>query len=292
MIISVTAWADVFARTLTASSCVQATGWELSPATDDHLGYPGSYGMGLAVVLAPELTRSSVMEALWKRRAYGVTGDRIELDFRVNGRMMGNEIPFDSKREIYVDVVGWDTVDTIEVLKNNQVIHREHPADKLSADMFSNPVLGRIEFGWGPWASLGMARVCDWRFDLELDGAKIVDIQPCFQSGPYEEEKRNRIENAGESGFSVKSYTSRRQAFIERPTNAVALKMTGNSDSVMRIKVNEPSVQVVEKSLGELVSGNEVLFTGPFPDESLIAHSLVAEPNYRHAFSFYGHSRE
>ena len=54
-------------------------------STDDHLGYPGAYREGLAAVLATELTREGIFDALRSRRTYGVTGDRIQMDFRLNG---------------------------------------------------------------------------------------------------------------------------------------------------------------------------------------------------------------
>jgi hypothetical protein len=52
-------------------------------STDDHLGYPGAYGEGLAAVYADSLTRESIMEALRARRTYAVNGDRIRLDFKL-----------------------------------------------------------------------------------------------------------------------------------------------------------------------------------------------------------------
>ena len=46
-------------------------------STDHHAGFPGSYGDGMAAVLAEEKTRESIWEAIKARRTYAVTGDRI-----------------------------------------------------------------------------------------------------------------------------------------------------------------------------------------------------------------------
>jgi hypothetical protein len=120
-------------------------------STDDHLGYPGGYGEGLAALFAPDLSRKSIMEALWDRRTYAVTGDRIALRFTLNGKLMGRELPYTRERAIRVSVSGWDQVDRIEVLKNNRVIHREFPVDReTSAASWSKPVLARFEYGRGP----------------------------------------------------------------------------------------------------------------------------------------------
>ena len=42
-------------------------------------------------MIAPELTREAIIQALRERRCYATTGARIVLDFRVNGHGMGEE---------------------------------------------------------------------------------------------------------------------------------------------------------------------------------------------------------
>ena len=46
---------------------------------------------GLTAVIAPELTREAIIQALRERRCYATTGARMVLDFRVNGHGMGEE---------------------------------------------------------------------------------------------------------------------------------------------------------------------------------------------------------
>ncbi|MHC4433591.1 MAG: DUF3604 domain-containing protein, partial [Planctomycetota bacterium] len=99
-------------------------------STDDHLGFPGAYREGLAAVLAPELTREAIFDALRDRRTYAVTGDRIAVDFRLNGQLMGRELPYTRGRELAVTVTGWDQIDRVEILKNNRVLHRDFPMDR------------------------------------------------------------------------------------------------------------------------------------------------------------------
>ncbi len=249
-------------------------------STDDHLGHPGAYGEGLAVVLAPELTRSALFGSLDKRLCYGVTGDRIRVNFAVNGQAMGSELPFTDQRRIAVEVEGWDTVEKVEIIKNNQVIHREHPVDSApGANPFARPVVVRLEYGWGPWASLGIPRICDWKIDTKVEGGKILELMPGFQSGPLDEDRRNRIEGSTAGGFELTSYTSRLDAFAERPTNLVALRIAGGPETRITLNVTQPTAMTVSKTLAELLASNEVAFTGPFPDESIILHRPVAEAN-------------
>ncbi|MEE8117568.1 MAG: DUF3604 domain-containing protein, partial [Gemmatimonadales bacterium] len=152
----------------------------LIASTDDHLGYPGAYREGLAAVKATELTRSAILEAIRKRRTYAVSGDRIQLDFWLNGRMMGEEMPYTRERELRVKVTGWNQVDRVEVLKNNRVIHRDFPMDRLtSARSWDRPVLVRLDYGWGPWPALGWNRTADWDIRIELTGGNLEAIHPC-----------------------------------------------------------------------------------------------------------------
>ena len=119
-------------------------------STDDHLGYPGAYREGLAVVKAHELSREAIFDALRNRRTYAVTGDRIELDFSVNGAMMGRETPYAEKRTIHARVRGWDEIDRVEIVKNGRVIHRDFPVDRdPGASRWDGPAVVRFEYGWG-----------------------------------------------------------------------------------------------------------------------------------------------
>ena len=256
-------------------------------STDDHLGYPGAYGEGLAVILAEQLTRESLFEALKNRRTYGVTGDRIRLDFSLNGQIMGRELSFCAGRDIAVSVKGWDTVDKVEVLKNNRVIFRDFPVDNQpGSSLWSAPVIVRLELGWGPWAALGMPRICDWEINVRINGGKLIDFQPCFQSGPLDEKRRNLVTGKSANGFKLRAYTSRLQAFAERATNAVVLKIQGDPDTELVLDITRPGAQKVSRKLSELLKSNEVVFTGPFPDESLIIHRVVPLAKASTSFTF------
>ncbi len=255
-------------------------------STDDHLGYPGAYGEGLAAILSPELTREALFDALSKRCVYGVTGVRILLDFRMNNHLMGEELAFTDKRSLSADVTGWDRIDCVELVRNGQVIHRDFPTDNQVVDHYwDEPLILRIEFGWGPWASLEMARVCDWEIEASLKGGRILEYQPCFQSGPLEEERRNLVTQTGENTLRIQSYTSRRQALAEKPTNAVVLKVQAEPESLLEIRTSKPSKKGIRKKLSGLAGANDIVFTGPFPDESILIHRLVPQAQARSSFT-------
>ena len=158
------------------------------------LRLPRRVWRGLSGVYAASQTREAIWEALWARRTIGVTGDRIELAFTLNGAPMGSELPATAERQIEVEVSGWDDVAMIEVLRDNAVIHRHFPEDHADlSDPFAGPVKCRIEFGWGAWTALGIPRVADWEMLVRVDGAALRRYMPCFQSGPMDEERRNVV---------------------------------------------------------------------------------------------------
>lgn len=254
-------------------------------SSDDHLGYPGAYRQGLAAVKATELTRGAIFDALRKRRTYAVTGDRIEVNFSLNDRIMGQEIPYVRERRLHIAVSGWDQVDRVELLKNNRVIHRDFPMDRSSsASRWTRPVLIRVEYGWGPWAALGMVQVADWDIQIRLEGGVLEAAHPCFQSGPFEEGRRDRILERSERGLRVQSFTARRQMLEDVAQKAVVLKARGGPETKLSISLNSPGKASLTQTFRELAESGEKLFTGEFPRESILVHRLVFAENYQTSY--------
>jgi hypothetical protein len=115
--------------------------------SDNHLGTPGlndyaptvPHHAGLAVVLAPELTREAVFEALAQRRCYATSGARILLDATVAGRGMGEEfyLPYGGPVQVAVEVAGTAPLASVEIVKlvdGKFVTVREAPLDGRATD--------------------------------------------------------------------------------------------------------------------------------------------------------------
>jgi ribulose bisphosphate carboxylase small subunit len=259
----------------------------LVASTDDHLGYPGAYGEGLVAVHADTLTRESVMEAIKARRTYGVSADRIALDFKLNGHWMGETLPAVNNRTISVRVKGQDVVDRVEVLRNNKVIYRNHPIDNdIGKSSWEKPILCRIEFGWGPWDFFNMERITDWEFDVHVTNGKIISATPCFQSGPYDEDRRNKITTVEDNHCQFISFTSRKQAYEERATNSIVLEIQGSPGTELDLSIARPGAIRLKKTLGELAESSDIIFTENFPSESIMIHRIVFNENYQTSFEF------
>ena len=255
-------------------------------STDDHLGYPGAYREGLAVVKARALTREAIFDALRNRRTYAVTGDRIALDLHLNGRPMGQELPYTRERAIEIAVTGWDQVDRVELLKNNRVIHRDFPMDRRPGPRsWEGPVLVRFEYGWGPWAALGIGGVADWNIDFTVEGGELEAVQGCFLAGPFEEARRDLIRNRTPRGLALVSFTGLRQQIDDYSQKAVVLKLKGSPATRLSLAVQKPRKCAVSQTLGELAESSEILSTGEFPHESGLLNRVVFEENYRTSFT-------
>lgn len=112
----------------------------LIASSDGHDGHPGNAqsplvkhhhlfhfcGSGWAAVLATELTRGGVFDALYARRCYATTGVPIVLDVTICGALMGSEIPaLPAGRvpEMRVRCIGASALDHVRIVKNGRVAH-------------------------------------------------------------------------------------------------------------------------------------------------------------------------
>ncbi len=86
-------------------------------SSDNHTAQPGQRNDGLAAVLAARLDRDSVFDAIRTRHSYGTTGERIWLDFQVNGHHMGEEFTASDTPKVTFRAVGTDAIVMIEVVK-------------------------------------------------------------------------------------------------------------------------------------------------------------------------------
>jgi len=163
-------------------------------STDEHAGNPGRWGCGLMGCWATALDRRSLWEAFTARRAYAVTGDRIELDVRVAGAMMGAAITQRGPVRVRVRVRGLDAIDRIELIRKGRVI-----ATHCCSGTWAPPggpgrdrARLRVEAGWGPTLSdRDDVPLREWTCRIEVPNGAIVSAQPCWRTrgqhlGPIE----------------------------------------------------------------------------------------------------------
>ena len=69
-------------------------------------------------VLAEENTLSSIFSALKARRCYGLIGQKMKIDFRINGHYMGEEISDCGDRSIFLNVEAESEIKRMTIVKN------------------------------------------------------------------------------------------------------------------------------------------------------------------------------
>jgi Protein of unknown function (DUF3604) len=246
-------------------------------SSDDHRGYPGAYGEGVVGVWAEELTQKALFEAVWARRTYAATGDRIVLDVHLNEQPMGSELQAVADRQIDVRVEGQDPIERLELVRNGRVIKRYFPEDHFEGPVaLPGRVKCRLQYGWGPWAALALGRVCNWDLTVRLKGGRFLRPTACFQSAPFGEKLRDRLRVVSPTEIHLESQTTREQCYAEDPTKALVLDLEGSADAELTVQLRKPAEQVVKARLGDLLNDNVVTFTGVFTSESFILHRLTA----------------
>lgn len=250
-------------------------------SSDTHRGYPGAYGEGVVGIWAPELTRPAIFEAVRKRRTYATSGERIALEFTINGHPMGSELPYTADRQIDIRVEGQDSIQMIELVRSGQVIERHFPQDH-SGDPLKLPGRAkcRIRYGWGPWAQFEANRVCLWDMTIRIAGGKIRRVYPCFQAAPFDEQLRDSLTLIDKQSLHLVSPTARAKSFEEDPTKSLILDLEGPPDAEVIVETTKPAKQTVRAKLGYLQNDNLITFTGGFGAESFIIEQLVGPSDF------------
>jgi len=87
-------------------------------SSDDHSGRGGRFRRGITGLFLEELDRDSIFRAIQNRACYGTTGEKILIEFSIDGHEMGEKIykkPYE-KIHIKIKVFGTDTLIRVELL--------------------------------------------------------------------------------------------------------------------------------------------------------------------------------
>ncbi len=154
-------------------------------STDNHHGCPGAYNEGLAALWTESPTLDGVFTALNERRCYGVSGDRIALDWSLDGAPMGAEVdaPFGQRRTFRCRVRGWDAIDSIDLVRQGRVWRRwtpgVHPLVDTNDSKSTQRYMVRWRWGWGPMSS---KEAFHWNGRLQVASGSVIQVMPAFGS--------------------------------------------------------------------------------------------------------------
>lgn len=238
-------------------------------STDHHSAHPGSHGYGRAMVWTDELTRDGIWNAIRARRTYAITGDRIILATSVNGSPMGAEILSSGQREIAIDVVGGDSIDYVELLRNGEVIARSSP--QVVKESHFDGVLS-VSVGWG---EVGVRDA--WDIELEVLGGRITAVEPRLHGNDIVAPSHS-IE--GSFSFSVwrqideqrivfSTETRGNPTVMTDATQQLALHVTGDDATVLVGRFNGVEMK---HSVAELLKGCRAAYKGGFLSGAMLMH--------------------
>lgn len=243
-------------------------------STDSHRGFPGAWGEGLTAALVKNLDRESIWDAFWNRRTYALTGDRIEIDFSVDGAVMGSTLTTRPSVEVAFAVAARDEIALVEIIHDGEVAEQFRPPRATSTFNWAQPFQLRFEWGWGPWADLDKPRTIDWDFRLEIDKGQLDRHYPCLASHPFDEHRRHRFAG-NDNRLHVTSYTSRAGAFNGNPNQAVVIEGRGTPQSKLLLSMTQPVETKRTIGLDKLALRSVEDHIGPYPSESYQFHRLV-----------------
>lgn len=253
----------------------------LMGSTDQHSGYPGSYGDGRIGVLAPSLSRDAIWEALRNRHVCCATGDKIRIDFRLNDAFMGDVVRGNSRR-IYLNIEGESSIDYVDIIKNGRLLARmngpmtpEIPAD----DVVRCKV--KVEFGWNR-----EEKYVNWNGTLSINKGRILSVTPCFRgaafTSPQEGEMEfhthvNKILSVSENKTELEMYTSKNPNTTTSATQAVILELEMPKDGVLTADFNGKQFS---HTLGELLEGSRSHFMIGWLSEAILFNRAMPESCY------------
>ncbi len=150
-----------------------------SGGTDHHSAHPGSYGHGMTGLWAESGNREDVWDALLKRRMFALTGDRMDLQFMVNGMPMGSEIAATEKRRIEFALQAGGAIDCVDILRDGELVKRFSQyeierSDGRKDDLIHTKIY--LELGWG-----ARHKTCSWEVELGISDGEINAVEPRFR---------------------------------------------------------------------------------------------------------------
>lgn len=250
-------------------------------STDQHSGYPGSYGDGRVGVLSRSLTRDGIWEALRSRHTCCSTGDRILADFRINDAFMGDVTKGD-RRRIYLNVEGQSCIDYIDIIKNGKLLARiDGPNIPVMPAGDTVRCKIKIEFGWNREKTY-----IPWNGQVAIDKGRALNVTPCFRgaafTSPQEGETEfhthvQKIVSVSGTGAELELYTTMNPNTTTPATQAVILEVEMPLDGNIIAEFNG---RRFSHSLGELLEGSRSHFMRGWLSEAILFNRAMPQSCY------------
>lgn len=254
-------------------------------SSDNHAGYPGSYGDGRLAVICSKKTRKEIWEALLNRRTYAVTGDKIQCNFLINGAVMGSEVESSNEREIELRVTACDLIDKIVLYKNFKP-WKVICGETIDSIKKSGNYKVRLEMGWGR-----QIEGFSWHGKIDIQDGKLKTVETCFRGADFLSPSNNynikdtlninkinnKIIKKNENAVEWKCVSFKNKSTLHSQTAALIFEICGDKWTTLKINLNGKKIK---KSLGELFKGNWGVQLKNYNSESFLIHRAIPEDKY------------
>lgn len=251
-------------------------------STDQHAGYPGSYGDGRVMALSPSLHRNDIWESLKSRHVGCATGDKIKIDFRINDALMGDVLK-GNNRQIYLNVEGENTIDYIDIVKNAQIIARMNgPLVPIIPKEEEIRCKIKVDFGWNR-----EEEYVHWAGKLSLDRGKVNDITTCFRGAAYTSPQEgetefkthvNRVVAKTDNAIELDMYSTKNPNVLTPSMQGVILDITAPKDAILTADFNGKRYT---HSIQSLLEGSKAHFLIGWLSEAILFNRAVPENSFR-----------
>lgn len=250
-------------------------------STDDHGAYPGNYGHGRIGVFCNKLTKKNIFKAIKNRKTIAVTGDKIEVDFRINDGFIGDSIVLSKKRNIQLKTKASDYLDKVEIWKNGKLFTGKY--DFQNNNYENNEWKIRLEWGWGDPNDL-----VKWNGNIKVVDGVIKSVEPCFRgissldpSANKTDYKSSELENKiiKQNNVSVNwvSQTKGSQDSLKADTSSLVLEIKGDIYTVLKGNINGIKFSY---SLKELLKKSKTKYLDEFLSPVFKIHSPISKNKY------------
>ena len=255
-------------------------------SSDHHSSHPGTYGYGQAAVWAEDLSRFGIWEAIAKRRTYAITGDRIRLEFALNGRPMGEIVLASKERWIEAAVEAGSAIDYIEVLCNNRVIRRETVYQSVFDA--NRPMKVLLEMGWGESVTM-----TDWELDLWIEGGALLGVEPHLRGHDItvglDDGDSCALSHLDcqEGKVTLKTRSPRNPTVTSSAVQGLTVTLSGDAGTRIHANINGVPIDLPVSSLQK---GARSYYLDGFVSPCFVFHRAVPQAEYKHRFALTHHS--
>lgn len=157
--------------------------------SDGHKGRPGAEGPGagefgisggLTCVLAESQTREAIFNALKNRRCYATTGARIDLDFSINGHLMGEIIQIDGQEAtVKANVKTCSPIEKIQLFCGKELLQEQYAPEFQDIQNSKH-----LRLAWKGSRIRGRGRRVTWDGEIRFENCHLQQAQPWSFDSP------------------------------------------------------------------------------------------------------------